>query len=67
MFGLISQLEDGQILNYMAELPVDKLVHLASIMREMNKQTDEVRYTNLAEAALQELSALGITLVEDIL
>ena len=67
MFGLISQLEDGQILNYMAELPVDKLVHLASIMREMNKQTDEVRYANLAEAALQELSALGITLVEDIL
>ena len=67
LFGLIMQLQDGQILNYMSEMPVDELVHMASIMREMYVATDEIRFRKFGEAALQHLNHLGITLVEDIL
>jgi len=66
MFGLIAQLEDGQILNFMSELPVDRLVHLAAILREMYAETQEVRYQNLTEAVSQELNNLGITLADDL-
>ena len=65
LLSLVEQLEDGQILNHMSELPVDRLVHLASIMREMYARTEEVRFKNLAEAAIHALTHLGITLVDD--
>jgi hypothetical protein len=66
IYGLIAQLEDGQILNYMSELPVDRLIHLAAILREMNNETGEIRYQNLTEAVMQVLHGLGITLADDI-
>tara|TARA_B100000282_G_C31441580_1_gene358252 strand:- start:50 stop:283 length:234 start_codon:yes stop_codon:yes gene_type:complete len=66
IYGLIAQLEDGQILNYMSDLPVDRLIHLAAILREMHFETQEVRYQNLTEAVMQVLHGLGITLADDI-
>lgn len=66
LYGLISQLEDGQILNYMADLPIDQLVHLGNIMREMYAETGEVRYANLATAVMQELHSLGISFADDV-
>jgi len=66
IYGLIAQLEDGQILNYMSELPVDRLVHLATILREMHNETGEIRYQHLTEAVMQVLHGLGITLADDI-
>jgi hypothetical protein len=65
LLSLVEQLEDGQILNHMSELPVDQLVHLASIMREMYARTEEARFLNLAEAAIHALTHLGITLIDD--
>ena len=66
IYGLIAQLEDGQILNYMSELPVDRLIHLAAILRERNNETGLIRYQNLTEAVMQVLHGLGITLADDI-
>ena len=66
IYGLIAQLEDGQILNYMSDLPVDRLIHLTAILREMHFETQEVRYQNLTEAVMQVLHSLGITLADDI-
>ena len=66
IYGLIAQLEDGQILNYMSDLPVDRLIHLAAILREMHFETQEVRYQNLTDAVMQILHGLGITLADDI-
>tara|TARA_B100001287_G_C22676916_1_gene528209 strand:+ start:1398 stop:1619 length:222 start_codon:yes stop_codon:yes gene_type:complete len=66
IYGLVSQLEDGQILNYMETLSIDKLVHLASFLREMQEETGEIRYRRLIEAAMQSLHALGITLTDEV-
>ena len=61
IYGLIAQLEDGQILNYMSDLPVDRLIHLAAILREMHFETQEVRYQNLTEAVMQVLSMASVS------
>ena len=66
MYGLISQLEDGQIPNFMAEIPIDQLVHLGNILREMHVETGEIRYEKLTEAVMQELHSLGITFADDL-